>query len=152
MKTEWFGNVTDGKIVLSEIGIMASKMWYEIPVHFPFISLDAFIVMPDHIHGIIVINKSIGPSPVGALHATPLHPRDTTTPVNETMSSISPTPGSLSVVVRSYKSAVTRQAHRFDSNFSWQSGFYDIIICTTGQLSRIRKYILDNVRNLNKTL
>jgi len=152
MKTEWFGNVTDGKMVLSEIGIMASKMWYEIPVHFPFISLDAFIVMPDHIHGIIVINRTTGPSAVGALHATLLPQYDLKHSKNEKMSSISPQQGSLSVVVRSYKSAVTRQAHRFDSNFSWQSGFYDIIICTTGQLSRIRKYILDNVRNLNKTL
>ena len=57
---------------MSEIGQIASKMWYEIPVHFPFIGLDAFVVMPDHIHGIIVINRSIEIPLVGALHATPL--------------------------------------------------------------------------------
>jgi REP-associated tyrosine transposase len=44
---------------LSEIGQIASKIWLEIPVHFPFIGLDAFVVMPDHIHGIIVINSSV---------------------------------------------------------------------------------------------
>jgi len=81
-----------------------------------------------------------------ALHATPLHPHDATHPANETMSSISPNSGSLSAVVRSYKSAVTKHAHKLDSSFSWQRGFYDNIICTTGQMSRIRKYISDNVQ------
>jgi len=42
---------------------------------------------------------------------------------------------------------VTKRAHKFDTNFSWQPGYYDTIICTTGQLSRIRKYILDNAQN-----
>ena len=86
----------------------------------------------------------------GASHATPLLPRDTTYTANETMSSISPKPGSLSVVVRSYKSVVTKHAHKFDSHFSWQRGFYDNIICASGQLSRIRKYISENVQNRDK--
>ena len=57
---EWFDNVIDSKMHLSEMGHIASQMWYEIPVHFPFIGLDAFVVMPDHIHGIIVINRFFG--------------------------------------------------------------------------------------------
>ena len=57
--------------------------------------------------------------------------------------------GSLSVVVRSYRSAVTNNAHKFDNGFYWQPGFYDNIICTTGQLKRIRKYVLDNPQNWN---
>ena len=156
-KTEWFGSVINSKMQLSEIGHIASQMWFEMPVHFPFIGLDAFVVMPNHIHGIILINR------VEALHATPLHPHDATplhphdaTPTlphyathhaNETMSSISPKSGSLSVVVRSYKSAVTKHAHKLESSFSWQRGFYDNIICTPGQMSRIRKYISDNAQN-----
>jgi len=149
-KREWFGSVINGEMHLSETGYIASQMWHELPDHFPFIDMDAFIVMPDHIHGIIVINKYAGPLNAGALHATPLPPYDATHPVNETMSYISPKPGSLSVVVRSYKSAVTKQAHIYDSNFSWQRGFHDNIICTTGQLVRIRKYISDNTQNLHK--
>ena len=144
--TEWFGSVISGKMRLSEIGHIASQMWYEIPVHFPFIDLDAFVVMPDHIHEIIVINRVIGTPVVGALHATPLPPHDEAHSVNGIMSIISPKSGSLSVVVRSYKSAVTKHVHRLDSHFSWQPGFYDTIICTTGQLSRIRKYISGNTQ------
>ena len=144
---EWFGNVINSKMHLSEIGQIASKMWREIPVHFPFIGLDTIIVMPDHIHGIIVIKKSIRASIVGALHATPLLPHDTTHQADKTMLSISPKSGSLSVVVRSYKSAVTKHAHKFDTNSSWQPGYYDTIICMSGQLFRIRKYISDNAQN-----
>jgi REP element-mobilizing transposase RayT len=40
-------------MILSETGKMAWQYWQEIPIHFPFVELDAFIVMPDHIHGII---------------------------------------------------------------------------------------------------
>ena len=43
---------------LSEIGNIAKKYWLEIPAHFPFVELDAFVIMPNHIHGIIIINKS----------------------------------------------------------------------------------------------
>ncbi|NCC74287.1 MAG: hypothetical protein EOM06_12955 [Sphingobacteriia bacterium] len=52
-----FGRVINGKMQLSEPGIFAEKFWYEIPYHFPFVILDAFVVMPNHIHGIIIINK-----------------------------------------------------------------------------------------------
>jgi REP element-mobilizing transposase RayT len=105
--------------------------------------------MPNHIHGIIVINRFIGTPIVGALHATPLPTHDATHPIDITMSFISPKSGSLSVVVRSYKSAVTKHVHKSDSHFSWQHGFYDTIICTTGQSKRIRKYMLDNPQNWN---
>jgi REP element-mobilizing transposase RayT len=134
---------------LSEIGQIASKMWREIPVHFPCVGLDASVVMPDHIHGIIVINRSIRTPIVGALHATPLQPPEAKFLKNKTMSAISPKSGSLSVIVRSYKSAVTKNAHKFDNKFYWQPGFYDTIICTTGQLKRIKKYVLDNPKNWN---
>ena len=70
---------------------------------FPFTGLDTFVVIPNHIHGIIIINRSVEKPIVEALHATPLQPPDAKFLKNETMSSISPKPGSLSVVERSYK-------------------------------------------------
>jgi hypothetical protein len=65
---------------------------------------------------------------VGALHATPLPPPDAKFLKKEILSAILPKRGSLSVVVRSYKSSVTKNAHKFDNGFSWQPGFYDNII------------------------
>src|SRR3989344_6792636 len=50
-----FGDVINEKMRLSNIGIMAEKFWLEIPDHFPFVSLEEFVVMPNHLHGIIEI-------------------------------------------------------------------------------------------------
>jgi len=55
------------KMHSSEIGHIASQMWFEMPFQFPFIDLDAFVVMPNHIHGIIVINLFIGTLLAGLL-------------------------------------------------------------------------------------
>ncbi len=53
-----FGNIIDGKMFLSETGKYAEHCWNEIPDHFPFVQLDEFVIMPNHIHGIIVIDKT----------------------------------------------------------------------------------------------
>lgn len=57
-RIQYFGNVVDGKIYLSEIGKIVRKFWHEIPKHFSGVHLDNFIVMPNHIHGILIINKN----------------------------------------------------------------------------------------------
>ena len=56
-RIHYFGEIENREMQLSKIGKMAEKYWYEIPKHFPFVKLDAFIVMPNHIHGIIIIDK-----------------------------------------------------------------------------------------------
>ena len=56
----YFGDILGGIMQLSEIGKIAQKYWHEIPKHFPFIKLDAFVVMPNHVHGIIIIDKPEG--------------------------------------------------------------------------------------------
>lgn len=59
-RTCWFGEVQDDEMVLSDIGQMAHQCWLDIPQHFPFVKLDSFIVMPNHVHGIIIIDKPGG--------------------------------------------------------------------------------------------
>jgi REP element-mobilizing transposase RayT len=56
-KQIFFGSVSDNAMQLSKIGKIAEQCWQEIPDHFPFVELDAFVVMPNHVHGIIIINK-----------------------------------------------------------------------------------------------
>jgi len=146
-KKEWFGTIINGEMQLSDIGSIAYKFWCEIPQHFPYITLGEYIIMPNHIHGIIIINRHVEKPLVGSLHATTLPLPDDVPMKNKSILSISPKEGSLSVIMRSYKSAVTRDARLINKKFSWQSGFYDTIICTTGQLTRIRKYIINNPGN-----
>jgi REP element-mobilizing transposase RayT len=56
-KQKYFGNIENEKMVLNEIGEIVEKFWLEIPKHFPSVVLDEFVIMPNHVHGIIIINK-----------------------------------------------------------------------------------------------
>ncbi len=54
----YFGDILDGQMQLSEIGRQAENCWQQIPVYYPFVCLAGFVVMPNHVHGIVVINKT----------------------------------------------------------------------------------------------
>lgn len=58
-REHFFGEIVNNEMNLSEIGIAANNCWLSIPEHFPFVELAEFIVMPNHVHGIIIINKPI---------------------------------------------------------------------------------------------
>ena len=53
-----FGDVMDEKMQLAEIGNIANQCWIDIPKHFPFVRLGDYVVMPDHVHGILIIDKT----------------------------------------------------------------------------------------------
>ena len=124
----FFGHITNGVMHLSPIGKIADQYWREIPNHTAgHVSLDAHVVMPDHVHGIIVIHNRV-------IEASQ---RD--------VSTISPRAGSLGAIIRSYKAAVTRWCRRNGyTAFAWQPRYYDHIIRKKDDLIRIRQYILDN--------
>jgi REP element-mobilizing transposase RayT len=129
---------------LSEQGCAAWYFWDQIPDHFDNVKLDAFVVMPNHVHGIIqIIPDENGFNSVGTLHATSLQNWDS----KNRMSMISPKPKSLSAVVRSYKSALTRWCNQKNYEFAWQSRFYDHIIRNEKSLQNIRQYIEINPVN-----
>ncbi|NCT17420.1 MAG: transposase [Flavobacteriaceae bacterium CG_4_10_14_0_8_um_filter_34_31] len=125
---------------LSRISKFAHDFWMEIPDHFPFVKLDAFVVMPNHVHGIITTNHNRNV-------ACNISTNDISSEIKEQMSKISPKKGSLSSVIRSYKSAVTKHARQIDTNFSGQSLYHDHIIPNPFALQRIRKYINNNPNN-----
>ncbi len=128
-KIPYFGEVAGEDIHLTAIGEYAYHSWAEIPAHFSHVSLDEYIIMPNHLHGIIIIND------VETQHAASLQKNKIP----------SPSPGSLSAIIRAYKSAVTRWAHlKSHPTFAWQPRFYDHIIRDQASLDRIRAYILDN--------
>jgi len=131
-RQHYFGDVINGQMHLTEIGKIAKTYWQEIPIHFPFVILDAFIIMPNHVHGIIIINKT-----VETLHATSL-------PDNESMSGISPKPGSISTIIRSFKSAVKKYGNINDIDFAWQTRFHDHIIRDEKSFNKIANYIRNN--------
>lgn len=57
-RTHFFGTVTNGIMQLNALGTLAQQYWQHIPQHFPYVQLHNFVVMPNHTHGILVIDKS----------------------------------------------------------------------------------------------
>jgi len=121
---------------LSEIGQIAQECWYQIPVHFPFVQLDAFVVMPNHVHGIIIINKTKNAHPVETQYFASLQ--------KEPHNQFGPQSQNLASIVRGYKIGVTKHARQINPNFSWQPRYYDHIIRNEKSLNRIRDYFRFN--------
>lgn len=152
-REHFFGEVVEGQFITSELGRLAGKYWLEIPSHFPFVELGNFVVMPNHTHGILIINKnnietlhcnvSITNTGITNTRIT----KTTDIQKNEQMARISPKPGSISTIIRSYKSVVSKNAHLIHSDFSWQSRFHDHIIRNSQELERIQYYIENNPLN-----
>lgn len=127
-----FGEVVDGEMRLNEWGEIVRQCWFDIPAHFPKAALDEFVVMPNHIHGIIVLVDS----PVGATHASPL-PTQPRGPQRQSIASI----------VGSYKSAVAKRINQQRGTPGapvWQRNYYEHIIRNDESLNRIRQYIAEN--------
>jgi REP element-mobilizing transposase RayT len=134
---------------LSRIGEIVKECWEGIPEHFSNALLDEFVIMPNHMHGITILVDQVGtryavsqlhtvPQP-GQLHAKKIFPRR-----GEQFGK--PISGSLSTIIRSFKSAASKRIHSEGfPTFAWQSRFYEHIIRDGQDLDRIRNYIANNV-------
>ena len=148
----FFGDVVNGKMQLSAVGRIAHQYWSEIPQHSKHTYLDRFIIMPNHLHGIIIIDNPNNRDrfiPNNNVPSRVVPWNDPTVDdewdVSQTMSQLSPKSGTLSVIIRSYKSSVTRWCRKNgDDIFHWQSRFYEHIIRDEKSLNNIRRYIVDN--------
>ena len=139
----FFCTIRNGIMGLSDAGCVAHWCWTAIPDHFDHVRLDAFVIMPNHVHGLVGIVEfpSGGNAPVDALESN-------ASTGNRRMSQISPKPGSISTIMRSYKTAVTKRIRRrICADFAWQSRFHDSIIRTEREFINVRRYIRNNPAN-----
>ena len=152
-KQHLFGKIINGSMRLNEMGKIVATCWKEIPHHFPFVTLDMFVVMPNHVHGIIQLNvvgasdkpdpnvvgarHAIDPNVVGATHASPLQKTRPGGPI----------PKYLGSIIGAFKSAATKRINALEPNGSgtwWQRNFYEHIIHDPDDLRRVQRYIRDN--------
>jgi REP element-mobilizing transposase RayT len=106
-----FSEIAGEKALLLPIGKIAKQCWEEIPQHYPNVELDAFIAMPNHMHGIIIINPFV--VVVGVEYIQPLP-----------MTFQHVIPNSLGSIIRAYKAAVKRECHKCGyDNFFWQRNY-----------------------------
>ena len=141
-RIRWFGEIvetqnfsTPKQIQLSEIGKIAEQCWQEIPGHFPFVKLGAFVIMPDHVHGIVIIDK-----PDDGRNDEQTNPDDTNKPKNK----FGPQSKNLASIIRGFKIGVTKNARCIDPEFCWQSRYHDHIIRNGKSYDNISRYIINN--------
>ncbi len=139
----YFGNITGGKMQLSNVGIIANILWYEIKTHAKNVELGEFVVMPNHIHGVLILNnndcrdKACLVSTGETINKQPIETIGQQRFQNQGKNSISS-------IIGSYKSAVTKHAGRLGFEFVWQSRFYDHIIRNDKSFIKINQYIINN--------
>lgn len=164
-RTCYFGDITNGKMELSRVGVVADIMWHEIKNHAKHVELGPFVVMPNHIHGIISINNpdemvddvDVDDVDVETRHALSLPqpqppgiPEQGHKPPPQTIGQQrfqNQGKNTLSSIIGSYKSAVTKHANRLGLEFGWQARFHDHIIRDEKEYQRIANYIQSNPEN-----
>ncbi len=130
-----FGQIRDGKLNLTELGATVAECWNQIDQVRDSTNLDAFVVMPNHIHGIIII-KNRDPAENAARTAQS---------ADDTASR--PRSDSLGSIVGQFKRAVTLRSKSLDrapDHPIWQRNYYEHIIRNEDSLNDIRKYIVEN--------
>jgi REP element-mobilizing transposase RayT len=157
-RLHYFGEIENKQMILNKIGIIAQKEW----IKTADIRLDMnlkfgeFVIMPNHLHGIIIIRKNLfnTPGERGNEHRNSIHRTSATLPDTPSTGSIhtpknffGPQSKNLASIVRGFKSAVTIQARQINPHFGWQPKFHDHIIHDMESFERISQYIANNPRN-----
>jgi putative transposase len=138
-----FGEIVNGEMRLNALGRIAREEWFKTAALRPYLELreDEFVVMPNHIHGIIWIFDEIGIRKYGFVGA-----RRRRAPTDERFGK--PVVGSIPTIIRAFKSAVTYRANReLNSANIWQHNYYEHIIRGQPDYERIAGYILANPSN-----
>ena len=172
-REHFFGEIINGKMNLSNIGVLADIFWHEIKNHAKNIKLDAFVVMPNHIHAILTLNggyiddemisdpgeindgdngggmADMAAAIVGTGHALSLQSQQSQQSQQKSIGQNryqNIGKNSVSSIIGSYKSAVTKHARRLGYTFEWQRLYYDHLIQNKNSYYHISNYIRNNVK------
>ena len=166
-KEPFFGHIDKQQFVANSLGDIALQCWQEIPYRYPFVQLDEFVVMPNHVHGIVRIEHGGNLRDAGCCRdainrVSTLKPAATFTNY-PTASDINSPPhkqhgGStghhnpmlhenLSRVIRWYKGRITYECRKINPSFGWQERFHEHIIRNEQSYQTIKKYIINNPAN-----
>jgi putative transposase len=126
-RVPFFGSIVGEQMALSTAGQCAVDCFMDIPQHFPDVVIDEFVVMPDHVHGILIFTKKLNNSD------------------EKVTNRFGPQSMNLASVVRGFKVGVTKGARLHIPKFAWQTRYHDHIIRNAAEHERIRNYIRNNV-------
>jgi putative transposase len=141
-----FGGVLDGKMWVNDAGQAIEAVWSELPRHYGVLETDAFIVMPNHVHGIIILHRAEDKfALIGAGSPRPVLPSGS--PGIKKGAVTAPLPVTLGKAVAFFKYETTKRlnaANRTPGAHLWQRNYYEHVIRDGDSLDRIRRYIADN--------
>ena len=143
----------DAQMQLSPLGKYVAENLQDVTEHYPYACIPLFVVMPNHIHAVVVIDGENTPHYRDVVETMCTSSLQVCTQrwkkdiVNDKMQTISHKRGALSVVIGGLKRAVTHFAHENGFDFAWQARFHDRIVRNQDELNRIAKYIENNVTN-----
>ena len=121
-RIEWFGDINDGCMNLNDCGLVVKQQWEWLGNQYPYVTLDKYIIMPNHLHGIVLLNRPVR------------NGRDRSLP-SKTLSSL----------IGAFKKTSSKILHSQGLNrFKWHKSFYDHIIRDDESLENIRHYIVNN--------
>jgi putative transposase len=139
-----FGEVAHGQMIPNSIGTIVIDHWNRIPSHYTHVHLDVFQLMPNHLHGIIALTNCVKTDD----SASNTHD----VPTRQQYSARHLISGSLSAIVGSFKSGVTRDVNRdrpLDDKIPiWHRNYYDVIVRCNDDLARVREYIRHNPKKI----
>jgi len=124
-----FGSVRNGQVKLNELGTFVLECWTAVPQHFEHAIVDAHIVMPNHLHGIVVLHSGERPGK------------------EQSEKFQKPVAGSIPTLVRAFKAAVTLRARRAAIELSdplWQRSYYERVLRSGKEFTDATRYILEN--------
>jgi len=140
-----FGVCENGKVELSEYGRIAQEEWLKTAQIRPEVKLDAFVIMPNHIHGILAIGGNL---PEGAVLRAD---RELEQETEESQSG--PKSGSIGAIIGQFKSVVSKRINALrgtPGEAVWHRNYYERIIRDEAGLERVRQYIIANPKTWNE--
>ena len=145
-----FGEIIDGKMILTETGRIVMATWSDIPNHYKNISLDESIIMPNHIHGIITIAE-VNSGGNGRVANPPLRINATGKDLNSVEAGLKPAhvekQYGLPEIIRGFKTFSSRRINVLRNNPGcsiWQRNYYERVIRNEQELTNAREYIVNN--------
>jgi REP element-mobilizing transposase RayT len=136
----FFGEIADKKMNLNAVGALAEEYWIEIVKQFPYVELGNFQIMPNHMHGILIVNKS-SEFVENRLIASVQPQREIGGFAGENNPMLLE---NIARIIRWYKGRCTFEIRKINEDFEWHSRFHDHIIRNSDSFERIQNYIEEN--------
>ena len=151
-KQSWFGEIKNGQIYLNQLGKIVADEWLKTCKIRPNFKLDEWVIMPNHFHGIVIINDYSGDDQSLGARDPPLDlgARDAPLDLGARDAPLQQKPNSLSSCIAGFKSAVTKRINLLRQNTDtpiWQRNYYESILRDEKYLAVVREYIINNPKN-----